>query len=102
MSSDAFAEEKLKTMAAFGADLTIVPGEGGKVTPELITRMIEQAERYAAEPGTYWTDQLNNVDSLVGYRQVGRELLEQMDRTIDVFCAAVGTAGWPWASPPHS
>jgi cysteine synthase A len=93
VSSDAFAEEKLKTMKAFGADLTIVPSEGGKVTPGLTPRMIEQAAKYAAEPGTYWTDQLRNADSLVGYRGIGDELLEQMDRPIDVFCAAVGTAG---------
>jgi cysteine synthase A len=55
--------------------------------------MIEQAKEYAAEPGTYFTDQLNNADSLVGYRRIGEELLQQMDRPIDVFCAAVGTAG---------
>lgn len=93
VSSDAFAIEKLKTMQAFGADLTIVPSDGGKVTPDLVPRMVEQASIYAAEPGTYWTDQLNNADSLVGYRQIGNELLEQLDRPIDVFCAAVGTAG---------
>jgi cysteine synthase A len=93
VSSDAFAAEKLTTLTAFGADLTVVPSEGGRVTPDLVTRMIEQAGRLAAEPDTYWTDQLNNADSIVGYRQVGRELLEQMDRPIDVFCAAVGTAG---------
>lgn len=93
VSSDAVAEEKLKTMVALGAELTIVESEGGKVTPDLVSRMVEQAREYAREPGTYWTDQLNNPDSLVGYREVGRELLEQMDRPIDVFCAAAGTAG---------
>jgi cysteine synthase A len=93
VSSDAFAEEKLKTMTALGADLTIVPSMGGKVTPDLIPRMIEQAREYAAAPNTYWTDQLNNADSIVGYRTIGTELLEQLDRPIDVFCAAVGTAG---------
>ena len=55
--------------------------------------MISKAPELADEPGTYWTDQLHNVDSLVGYRAIGRELLEQMDRPIDVFCAMVGTAG---------
>ena len=93
VSSDAFSAEKLKTMTAFGADLTIVPSEGGKITPDLVPRMIEQAKEYAAEPDTYFTDQLNNADSLIGYRKVGEELLEQMGRPIDVFCAAVGTAG---------
>ena len=93
VSSDAYAEEKLRTMRAFGADLTIVPSEDGMVTPDLLPRMIEQAAEYAAEPDTYWTHQRHNADSLVGYRAVGVELLEQMDRPIDVFCAAVGTAG---------
>ena len=55
--------------------------------------MMDQAAAYAAEPDTYWTNQLHNSDSLVGYRRVGVELLEQLDRDIDVFCAAVGTAG---------
>ena len=55
--------------------------------------MIEQAAVYAAEPDTYWTDQLKNADSLMGYRKIGEEILDQMDRPIDVFCALVGTAG---------
>jgi cysteine synthase len=93
VSSDAFASEKLNTMLAFGADLTIVPSDGGRVTPDLTPRMIEKAAEYAAEPDTYWTNQLSNADSVVGYRKIGEELLAQMDRPIDVFCAAVGTAG---------
>ena len=93
VTSDAFAPEKLATMRALGAELTIVPSVGGKITPDLTPRMIETARALAADPNTYWTDQLNNADSLVGYRQVGQELLEQMDRPIDVFCCAVGTGG---------
>jgi cysteine synthase A len=93
VSSDAFAEEKLRTMRAFGADLTIIESDGGKVTPELTPRMIAKAAEFAAEPGTYWTDQLNNADPLVGYRRIGTELLEQIEHPIDVFCAMVGTAG---------
>lgn len=93
VSSDAFAEEKLKTMKALGAEVTIVPSEGGKITPDLVPRMMEKASEFASEPGVYWTDQFNNTDALVGYRNIGDELLEQMDRPIDVFCASVGTAG---------
>lgn len=93
VSSDAFAEEKRKTRVALGAELTIVPSNGGQVTPDLVGRMIDTARALAAEGDTYWTDQLHNADSIVGYRGVGTELLEQMDRPIDVFCAAVGTAG---------
>ncbi len=93
VSSDAYAAEKLATMRAFGAELTVVASDGGRVTPDLVLKMIERAAEYAAEPDTYWTNQLHNHDSLVGYRTVGDELLEQMERPIDVFCAAVGTAG---------
>lgn len=43
VSSDAFAPEKLATMAALGADLTVIASDGGKVTPDLVTRMIAKA-----------------------------------------------------------
>jgi cysteine synthase A len=93
VSSDAFTIEKRRTMTAFGAELSIVPSDGGKITPELVPRMIERAKEFAAEPGTYFTDQLNNPDSIVGYRNIGDEIIDQLDRPIDAFCAAVGTAG---------
>jgi cysteine synthase len=93
VSSDAFAIEKRRTMTAFGAELTIVPSEGGKITPDLVPRMIEKAKELADEPGTYLTDQINNPDSIVGYRNIGDEIIDQLDRPIDVFCGAVGTAG---------
>ncbi|MFE1879286.1 pyridoxal-phosphate dependent enzyme [Streptomyces diastatochromogenes] len=51
MTSDAFAPEKTRTMRAFGAEVIVVPGEGGQVTPDLF------------------------------------------GASVDVFCAAVGTAG---------
>lgn len=93
VSNDTVATEKLRTMAAFGAELTVIESADGKNTPELIRRMIAQAGEYAAEPDAYWTNQLQNADSLDGYEQIGRELLEQVDRPIDAFCATVGTAG---------
>lgn len=93
VSSDAFSPAKLRTMTALGAELHIEPSLGGQVTPDLVPRMVAAATELADQPGTYFTDQLRNSDSLVGYREIGRELVEQMDRPIDVFCAAVGTAG---------
>lgn len=93
VSSDAFSEEKLRTMQAFGANLTIVPSENGRITPDLIPRMIEIAREMAAQPNTYWTDQFNNRDSLTGYAGIGREMIEQLDGKITVFCGSVGTAG---------
>jgi cysteine synthase A len=92
VSSDAFAVEKLKTMQAFGADLVILPSPQG-ITPELIPRMMAEAERLAASPNTFATDQMNNRDALDGYEVLGRELVEQLAARIDVFCAGVGTGG---------
>jgi cysteine synthase len=93
LSSDAFAKEKLLTMTAFGADLRIVPSDGGKVTPALFDRFRAEIARLAAEPDTFWTDQFHNTDALHGYAEIGRELLEQTGGRIDVFCGAVGTGG---------
>lgn len=93
VSSDAFAQEKLQTMPAFGADLVMVPSQDGRITPDLIPRMIEEAGKLSMEPGVYWTNQLHNRDSIVGYRRIGEEIVRQVDTSIDVFCAGVGTAG---------
>src|SRR5215470_11055068 len=57
VSSDAFSREKLDQMAAFGAELTLVPSEGGLTTKKLILDMIETAQELSKEPNTYWTDQ---------------------------------------------
>ncbi|ADV83071.1 PLP-dependent cysteine synthase family protein [Terriglobus saanensis] len=92
VSSDAFAKEKLQTIRAFGGDLHLVPSDEGLITPGLFTRMEEETQRLAAEPGTFFVDQFHNTDAFTGYEQLGRELLLQTSR-IDVFAAAVGTAG---------
>jgi cysteine synthase A len=93
LSSDAFAEEKLRTMRAFGAELRIVPSEGGKVTPALFEKFRKEIAVLAAEPDTFWTDQFHNADALDGYAGIGRELLEQTGGSLDVYCGAVGTGG---------
>jgi cysteine synthase A len=92
LSSDAFAREKIQTMEAFGAEVEIVPSDGGKVTPALFDRFRARIAVLKDEPGTFWTDQFHNADALNGYREIGRELLEQLG-PIDAFCGAVGTAG---------
>ena len=91
VSSDAFAREKLQTMKAFGADLFIVPSEGGKTTPDLIPRMMEKAGSLAESEDCYFTNQLHNPDSIVGYSKIGKELVEQIDGRIDAFCGGVVT-----------
>lgn len=93
ISSDAFAKEKLKAIQMFGGELELVPSEGGKITPDLIPKMISRAEVLAAKTGTYWTRQFTNIDALEGYKLMGTEISNQLNKTVDVFCAAVGTAG---------
>jgi cysteine synthase A len=92
LSSDAFAAEKLETMRAFGAELEIVPSDGGKVTPALFDRFKARIADLTKDPNTFWTDQFHNADALEGYRNIGRELVEQVGR-VDAFVGAVGTAG---------
>jgi cysteine synthase A len=92
VSSDAFSREKRDHMAALGAELTLVPSEGGLTTKKLILDMIETARRLSQEPHTYWTDQLNNHDSITGYHSLGEEIWNQTKGEIDAFVHCVGTA----------
>jgi cysteine synthase A len=93
LSSDAFAHEKLRTMEAFGAELRMVPSDGGKVSPALFERFRQEIAVLAGEPNTLWTDQFHNEDAIGGYMGIGRELLQQTGGKIDAFCGAVGTGG---------
>lgn len=79
-------------MAALGAELTLVPSEAGRTTKKLILDMIEAARKLSQEPHTYWTDQLNNRDSLAGYASLGDEIWNQTSGEIDAFVHCVGTA----------
>ncbi|MBI5837500.1 MAG: cysteine synthase family protein [Candidatus Eisenbacteria bacterium] len=92
VTSDAFSREKLDHMAALGAELTLVPSEGGRTTRKLILDMIEAARVLSQEPHTYWTDQLNNQDSIAGYHPLGEEIWNQAEGKIDAFVHCVGTA----------
>ena len=80
-------------MKAFGAELFIVPSEGGKTTPDLIPQMMEKARSLAKSDRCYFTNQIHNADIIVGHRNIGKELLQQVDRHIDAFCGSIGTAG---------
>ena len=91
VTSDAFSEDKLTQMAALGAELTLVESESGLFTRKLFLDMIETARAISREPGTYWTDQLNNADSIMGYQPMGEEIRDQTDGKVDAFVQAVGT-----------
>lgn len=90
--SDAFSEEKRLTLAAFGAEVIIVPSHQKRITEALIKAMIERARELSAEPNTFWTDQLNNADAIAGYYPMGEEIWNQTNGHIDAFVHTVGTA----------
>ncbi|MGE5092036.1 MAG: PLP-dependent cysteine synthase family protein, partial [Bacillota bacterium] len=92
VSSRAFSEEKLTQMAAFGAELTLVESEDGLINRKLILDMIDAARAISREPDTYWTDQLNNSDSIAGYHPMGEEIRDQTGGRVDAFVQAIGTA----------
>jgi cysteine synthase A len=92
VSSDAFAEEKILTMRAFGADVEIIPSPAG-ITPQLIPAMRARAAEIADEIGGYQTDQFSNHDMVDGYQRLGEELHDQLDGRLDAYVGYVGTAG---------
>lgn len=93
VSSDAVAREKLRSMEIFGARLDVLQSQGGKLTADLVPRMMERAREIAAEGPSYATDQMRNPDMVAGYESLGEELLRQSDGPIHTLCAAVGTSG---------
>lgn len=93
VSSDAFSEEKLQTMRAFGAIVEIIPSVNRKVTPELIQAGLARVKELVAEPDTFWTDQFNNTDNRAGYHSMAQEILEALDGRCDEFIQGVGTGG---------
>jgi cysteine synthase len=92
VTSDAFSREKRAHMAALGARLTLVPSPTGGTTKALTLEMIEVARRLAAEPGSYWTDQLNNTDQLAAYHKMAEEIWIATEGRVDGFVQSVGSA----------
>jgi len=93
VSSDAFAEEKLQTMRAFGATLEVFPSGNRKITAKLIDSMIARAKELSKEPNTFWTDQFNNIDNRNAYHAMAREIITVLGKNIHEFIMGVGTGG---------
>lgn len=91
VTSDAFSQEKRDHMVALGAELTLVPSEDGRTTKGLILKMIETARELSRTPHTYWTDQLNNCDSIAGYFPLAEEIWSQTGGRVAAFVQCVGT-----------
>lgn len=89
--SDAFSDEKRRTMLAFGAQVTDVKSDNKKITAALIQEMIATAKKLSEHPGFWWCDQLNNDDAPGGYHSLGEEIWNQMDGKVDAFVHCVST-----------
>lgn len=92
VSSDAFSEEKMRTIQAFGAQITYVPSDNKKISEKLIKDMIETSRQISQRPEHWWADQLNNQDAIKGYYPLGEEIWTQTGGKVDAFVHAVGTA----------
>lgn len=92
VSSDAFSQEKRDHMAALGAEMTIIPSDGGLATRQLFLDMIDIAREWGTEPHTFWFDQLSNRDSIAGYHSLGEEIWAQTNGEVDAFVQCVGTS----------
>ncbi len=90
--SDAFSDEKRRTMLAFGAQITDVPSENRRINEKLIKGMIETSRAIAQRPKHWWADQLNNHDAIAGYHLLGEEIWQQSGGNVDAFVHMVGTA----------
>ena len=93
VTSDAFSIEKRNHMKAFGAMMTIVPSQGGRITPDLFVRMREATQAIIAKRGAFWTNQFENHDQAHGYTALADEVWAQADGRVDAFVHAVGTCG---------
>lgn len=92
VSSDAFSEEKRRTMRAFGAEVVDVRSDRKRINEALIRAMIERAGELSRQPGHWWSDQLRNHDGVAGYHALAEEIWRQTDGQVDAFVQAVGTA----------
>lgn len=92
ITSDAFSEEKTRTMRALGAEIILIPSDDRKITEDLIRQMIDKAREIAEEPGHWWFDQLNNKDAAAGYYPMGEEVWTQTGGKVHAFVQSVGSA----------
>ena len=93
ITADVFGKEKIGLMRSLGADVEIIKSENGKITKELINKMINRAKEISKETNTFFTNQLDNKDVIEGFVPLGEEIIDQLGEDIDAICDTVRTAG---------
>ena len=86
---DTMSAERIKLLAAYGAQIVLSPGAEG------MAGSIAMAEELARKtPGSWIPGQFDNpANPLAHYRTTGPELFEDADGQIDIFVCGVGTGG---------
>jgi cysteine synthase A len=90
ITADCFADEKIRTMRALGADVEVLATPQGKVHPGLGVEFEARVHALQKERGAYWTHQLGNPHQLEGYEPMGREVLAACPEITD-FVMSAGT-----------
>ncbi|MCQ8831293.1 PLP-dependent cysteine synthase family protein [Streptomyces malaysiensis] len=95
VTSSCFTPERLAMMAAFGADLEVMPRRSPEgMTQEDVADMTNRVAELASLPDYFSTDQFHNQAMVEGYRQtLGQEILNQTGGRMTAFCTGVGTGG---------
>jgi cysteine synthase A len=89
--SDAFSDEKRRTMQAFGATVEDIPSDERRITEALVKAMLARAQELGAQAGHWWCDQLRNRDAINGYLAMGEEIWTQTGGRVDAFVHSVST-----------
>jgi len=89
--------ERIKMIAAFGAEVVLVdqaPGAvKGKVSGEDMLLVEKEAERLAKKTGAFYLNQFNSQDNAVAQEIAAEEMWEQSEGKIQVFADFIGTGG---------
>ncbi|MFC6732558.1 PLP-dependent cysteine synthase family protein [Haladaptatus sp. DYSN1] len=92
VTADCFAQEKIRTMRAFGAEVIVHETPDGSVYPGIIDDMMAYVEEVKAETEAYHTHQFENPYLLDGYTKMGEEILDDCPDVTD-FVMSYGTGG---------
>jgi cysteine synthase A len=94
-------DEKIKTMENFGAEVVVldtievkklenksVPGAEIELPGRRICLDLERDNE-----DVWWARQFSNSDNVKAQKEIGEEILSQLDNNVDVFVASIGTGG---------
>ncbi|MFQ6038996.1 MAG: cysteine synthase A [Candidatus Aminicenantales bacterium] len=92
------SQERKDMMAAFGAELRLVPSQGkaepGTFTKEDVEATLAAAEELASRPGHFMPNQFANpANTLAHQRTTAEEIWKDTGGEVDAFVAGVGTSG---------